>query len=109
MGLDSTCTPSEIFRPVFRKETLKDQNPRRRRDRADVRRAGVGMMIPAIVAASILVGVWLGHAFDKWFGTNPWGMLVGLFLGIATAIRETISLLKKINSEDADEDNHRRR
>lgn len=62
------------------------------------------MMIPAMVAASILVGVWLGHAFDAWAGTKPWGLLVGLFLGIGTAIRETLALLKKINSDDGGED-----
>ncbi len=82
----------------------EQEDRKRRRDRGDIRRAGVGVMIPAVLSASIFVGAWLGWSFDKWLGTTPWGILVGLFLGIGAGVRETIRLLKKMNSGKDGED-----
>jgi F0F1-type ATP synthase assembly protein I len=33
---------------------------------------------------STVLGFWGGHALDGWLGTQPWLMLVGLLLGIAS-------------------------
>jgi F0F1-type ATP synthase assembly protein I len=42
-----------------------------------------------LIGAIILLGG-LGYGFDKWRGTAPWGVLVGLLLGIVVGFYELI-------------------
>lgn len=78
---------------------MNPQDPKRRkRDDSSTRKMGFGVMIPVMLAACIVVGVWLGATFDEYFDTSPWGMLVGLLLGMGAGVRETIRLLKRMGS-----------
>lgn len=61
---------------------------------------GGAVAIPTLLAASVLVGVFLGKLADEKFGTSPVFLLVGLFLGIAAGVRETILILRKISPKD---------
>jgi ATP synthase protein I len=38
----------------------------------------LGLHFPSAIA----VGTLFGYFFDRWLKTNPWGMLVGFFLGV---------------------------
>jgi F0F1-type ATP synthase assembly protein I len=38
-------------------------------------------------ASATAVGSILGYAFDAWQDTMPWGLLAGLFLGVATGMK----------------------
>jgi F0F1-type ATP synthase assembly protein I len=54
----------------------------------NLRRSG-----PAVVAGYTLIGAiallgGLGYAVDVWQGTTPWGLLVGLLLGVAVGFYE---------------------
>jgi ATP synthase protein I len=42
-----------------------------------------------LVGGIILLGG-IGYAADEWLGTAPWGLLIGLFLGIAVGFWELI-------------------
>ena len=42
-----------------------------------------------LVGAIILLGG-IGYAFDRWQGTAPWGLVVGLALGIVVGFYELI-------------------
>ena len=46
------------------------------------RNAGVGLEL----AAGIGIMAYLGHLFDGWQGTKPWGLLVGAALGFGGGI-----------------------
>lgn len=61
-----------------------------------MRGLGIGLTIPMLLAASIVVSSMIGYYLDNWLGTGPWLTLLFLFLGIATGIRETILLIRKI-------------
>jgi ATP synthase protein I len=39
----------------------------------------LGLIFPS----SMIVGTLLGFLADRWFGTHPWGKMIGLFLGLA--------------------------
>jgi len=47
------------------------------------------------VAISILLGVGLGIFLDRFFGTTPVLMLIGLGLGIAAAFRNLLLAVKR--------------
>ena len=49
-----------------------------------------GNRVLADLLGGILGGSVIGWAFDAFFGTLPWGLLVGLFLGIGVAFRNII-------------------
>ena len=42
-----------------------------------------------LIGAIILLGG-LGYGFDYWRGTSPWGLLIGLLLGIVVGFYELI-------------------
>ena len=54
----------------------------------------------ASLLGGIVGGLVIGFAIDALFGTQPWGLLSGLFLGTASAIR---SIILSANTRPADE------
>ncbi|MFL0356324.1 AtpZ/AtpI family protein [Erythrobacter sp. GH1-10] len=49
-----------------------------------------GNRVLADLLGGIFGGLVIGWAFDALVGTTPWGLLVGLFLGIGVAFRNII-------------------
>jgi ATP synthase protein I len=47
------------------------------------------------MALSIAIGTGLGYYVDEKFGTNPWGLYIGLGLGIAAAFRNLYYLYQR--------------
>ncbi|HJU17039.1 MAG TPA: AtpZ/AtpI family protein [Stellaceae bacterium] len=47
---------------------------------------GVAWRVAAELVAAFAVGVGLGLGFDYLFGTRPWGLIAGVFLGGAAGI-----------------------
>lgn len=46
------------------------------------------------LVASTIVGAGLGYGLDRWLGTGPWLMIVGLLLGAAAGVLGIIRLVK---------------
>lgn len=59
---------------------------------------GLNFAVSAVIA--MLFGAWL----DGQFGWKPWGMLVGLFLGMAAGFRVMWQAMMKDSSEDENEE-----
>jgi len=47
------------------------------------------------MALSIAIGAGLGYFVDDKYGTNPWGLYIGLGLGIAAAFRNLYLMYKR--------------
>lgn len=43
-------------------------------------------------ATASAVGCVLGYGFDYWQGTSPWGLIVGLIVGVAAGLKLLFSL-----------------
>ena len=68
--------------------------------------AGVAGMARAWAVAldfvfSILAGAGLGWGFDRWRGTTPWGLLVGLGLGFVIAFWRIVRTTQAQERQDA--------
>jgi F0F1-type ATP synthase assembly protein I len=60
--------------------------------------------VPTLLAASVLVGFFLGRWADAEFGTEPYLMLVGLALGFAAAARELYIMVRRAQAMDEEKD-----
>lgn len=50
--------------------------------------SGTGRALGAAadLVAGVLVGAFIGYWIDRWLGTNPWGMIILLFLGFGAGL-----------------------
>ena len=53
-------------------------------DRQWIRQLGALSGVGLTLVISTVLGFWGGRVLDRWLGTAPWLMLVGLLLGIAS-------------------------
>ena len=56
--------------------------------------AQVSSMGMAMVLATVF-GLAGGYFFDEWLGTEPWGLFVGLIMGIVAGYRNIYVILKR--------------
>jgi F0F1-type ATP synthase assembly protein I len=54
------------------------------------------------IGLSVVVGAMLGFWADRHWGTQPWGMLIGLFFGCVTAGRKAWRLVKRMQATSPD-------
>jgi F0F1-type ATP synthase assembly protein I len=66
--------------------------------------ASLYLAVPTILAASILVGFFLGQWADTKFGTDPYLMLLGLALGFGAAARQLYIMVRRAQAMDEEED-----
>jgi len=52
--------------------------------------------IPMVLLAGPIVGYGAGYFFDRWFATDPWGMVVFSLMGIVSGVRETMRLIRRV-------------
>jgi len=54
--------------------------------------------------ACVAVGLAAGYFADRWLGTEPWLVLVGLAFGIAAAAVNFVRTIKTLNETDRSND-----
>ena len=71
------------------------RDPRSRLERSlkSLRVSGAGRAGPAMMASYTLIGAivllgGIGYAIDSWRGSSPWGLLIGLLLGLVVGFYE---------------------
>jgi F0F1-type ATP synthase assembly protein I len=73
------------------------------KDGRDKRNAARGHLYALEIPASVIVGVVLGVAIDKQFGTAPWGFVGGLLAGLGAAVRAIVRIIawqKELDAHD---------
>lgn len=56
------------------------------------------------LSAGFLMGLGIGYLVDEWFYTKPWGMIVGIFVGMAAGVKNMLNSAKIIDKELEQED-----
>lgn len=62
---------------------------------------GMAWRLSTELVVSVLVGTGLGHLLDKFFGTGPWILLVGLGFGFAAGIMTTLRTADRMDAVSA--------
>jgi F0F1-type ATP synthase assembly protein I len=79
---------------------LREARDHVKRSPSWLRHAGVGVELAAAVAGFTLIGYWI----DRHFGSAPWGLIVGLALGLVggmyNLVRESLAAAKEARAED---------
>jgi ATP synthase protein I len=52
---------------------------------------------------SVAVGVAIGYYLDKWLKTDPWFLLIFIFLGAVAGFRSLYRALKRLEREDKED------
>ena len=65
-----------------------------------IRQAGLLTAIPFVLLVGPVLGYYLGSAADRRWAHAPWGMAVGIVLGLLASARVTIELIRQ--SRDVD-------
>ncbi len=53
-----------------------------------------------LLFACVAVGLAVGYFGDRWLGTSPWLLLIGLAFGIGAAAVNFIRTIKRLNEQD---------
>lgn len=69
-------------------------------DAPDLKKVGMLITIPFMLAVPPVIGLLIGHFLDRYFGTDPYLMYFLLILGLIAGIREFYRLVKKVGNAD---------
>ena len=65
-----------------------------------VRHSGVGLELAGALAGFALIGYWI----DRWYGTDPWGLVIGVILGLVgglyNLVRQSLQAVREARIED---------
>lgn len=61
----------------------------------------VGMLAPLglTLGAATAIGVGLGVLADRWLGSGPWGLILGLLLGVTAGFRQVVRDIRRATRE----------
>jgi ATP synthase protein I len=65
-----------------------------------IRHSGVGLEMAGAIAGFALVGYWI----DRWYGTDPWALVVGVILGLVgglyNLVKQSLQAVREARVED---------
>jgi ATP synthase protein I len=69
---------------------------------SEMKMLAVASSVGLAMLLSIFFGLAMGYYLDKWLGTKPWLLLVGLLVGIVAAFNNFIILTKRLEKQRTD-------
>ncbi len=82
---------------------LKAANARRPQDTEEVSNGsalGMAWRLSTELIVSVLVGTGLGYGLDKFLGTSPWILLIGMGFGFAAGIKTVLRTADAMDEAD---------
>ncbi|MGH9754862.1 MAG: AtpZ/AtpI family protein [Blastocatellia bacterium] len=66
-------------------------------DESEQSKLAIAITVVTLFSSNILGGILVGYLLDRWLGTNPWMIIAGIVLGLASAIIGLIRILNRLN------------
>jgi F0F1-type ATP synthase assembly protein I len=74
-----------------------------------VRHSGVGLELAGAIAGFAAIGYWI----DQWYATEPWGLLVGVVLGLVgglyNLVKQSLQAVREARLDDQAAETDRRK
>ena len=68
-----------------------------------VTREGSAFMVGTHIVGGIIAGSLLGYLFDRFFKTEPWGLIVGFLLGVIAGFRNAYREMQNVIRKEEEE------
>jgi len=65
-----------------------------------LQQAGLLTAIPIVLLVGPVLGYYLGTAADRRWASDPWGLAVGIALGLAASLRVTLQMIRRSSEMD---------
>lgn len=75
----------------------KRENPEKLEARETTRKSSIAYAAAFSLFASVVTLFGLGWALDRWLGTSPWLIVIGLVLGAAVGFYQFVRLTSKLS------------
>lgn len=89
---DSKADALKAFSDKLEATKKSHEEPEYQNDKSGM---GEGLKYASEFSAAIIAGAFLGYLADKFIGTGPWGMIVGLILGFGTGVMNVVRAAKE--------------
>ena len=67
-------------------------------ERTPWRQVGSLLGLGLTLGVATAIGVALGVLADRWLGSSPWGLVVGLLLGVVAGFRQVLRDIRRATS-----------
>jgi F0F1-type ATP synthase assembly protein I len=58
------------------------------------------LMVVTLFSSNILGGILVGYLLDRWLNTGPWMVIIGVVLGLTSAIIGLVRVLNRLTRGD---------
>jgi F0F1-type ATP synthase assembly protein I len=89
-------SPDKDALQAFSEKLKAQQKPHQELEKTNDRSGmGAGLKYASEFSAAVIVGAFLGYIVDKFAGTGPWGLIVGILLGFGTGVMNVVRAAKE--------------
>jgi F0F1-type ATP synthase assembly protein I len=69
-------------------------------DRSEQSKLAQTLTVVTLFSSNILGGILVGYLLDRWLNTGPWMVIIGVVLGLTSAIIGLVRILNRLTRSD---------
>ena len=69
-------------------------------DGSEQSKLALTLTVVTLFSSNILGGILVGYLLDRWLNTGPWMVIIGIVLGLTSAIIGLIRIINRLNRDD---------
>jgi len=69
-------------------------------DESEQSKLALTLTVVTLFSSNILGGIIIGYVLDRWLNTGPWMVVIGIVLGLTSAVIGLVRVLNRLNRSD---------
>ena len=69
-------------------------------DESEQSKLALTLTVVTLFSSNILGGIIVGYLLDRWLNTGPWMVVIGIVLGLTSAVIGLVRVLNRLNRSD---------